>query len=1157
MAIRATPPVALARPPVAMARPPLAAVLRNAAGVSIELLDNGAVHAIRHGDILVNQVLGSPVEGGLGNLYLRRRASTGATFAPLLGPGAAQRFHADADGATWEGSFKGIDYRCALRLHPSEPTWFWVLDAVNHTGRRVSVDAVLAQDLGLARDDVVRSSEAYTSQYLDHTVLRADGLGVLLCSRQNMSQDGAIPWIMHGCLDGATGFLTDGVQLYGLDYRATGVPAALGRLALPNRVYQYELAHPTILSRSRTLRPDEAGRLTFFATLEVDHPAATGPRDVAYALRAVEAVRSLDAPDPVVEPLTEARMASSFADPRLFRCRDARSEELAAWAGGPWRHEERRDGRLLSFFRGAGQHVVLRAKELVCERPTGLIMRSGRDLFPSDETLAVTAWMDGCFAAQLAIGNTSFNKLLSVSRHPLNALRSSGQRIFVRTERGDELLGLPSAMEMGPNGARWLYLGDDLTLAVAITTSPDEPVCRLTVDVERGGPVELLITHDIVLTANEHDHAGSVEVDADEARVELRPSPATLLHGRYPEATFFIQATDPATIDAIGGDDLLYADGASHGGSLVVFRTRPVGHVSLVITGSILDAGEAARRATRAARAPEPDVDAAADPSALRSMIGGGATLGGAEGLGEGDVARLDDLVTWYLHDAMIHYTTPHGQEQYSGAAWGLRDVCQGPVELLLATGDTAPLKEVLRVVYAHQYRRTGDWPQWFMFDRFHTVQAPGSHADIIHWPIKALCDYVEATGDLAFLEELVPYTDDDTLEITQDAEPILAHVVRQVDRIEHDTIPGTSLPVFAGGDWEDTLQPADPAMAHRLVSSWTVELAYQSLGRLRVVCERAGHAALAARLAGLCERLRADFNEHLVPDGVVTGLAHFAPDGVEYLLHPRDRTTGVHHRLLPMTRGIISGLFTPDQARRHATLIQRHLLFPDGARLQDRPMAYQGGTSRTFRRAETAANFGREVGLQYVHAHIRYVEAMAVLGRAEEAWHGLLVVCPILLERDVPSALPRQSNAYFSSSDAAFADRREASRRFGRIRTGRVGVKGGWRVYSSGPGIYLNQLISNVLGLRTHFEDRVFDPVLPAAADGLTFERLEDGRRVRYVFHISGAGRSASEVVVNGRGVSGGRYAANPYRRGGLLVDGSVFRRALDRDDNLVEIMA
>jgi cellobiose phosphorylase len=207
---------------------------------------------------------------------------------------------------------------------------------------------------------------------------------------------------------------------------------------------------------------------------------------------------------------------------------------------------------------------VLKAKELVMERPTGHIMRSGRDLLPSDDILSVTAWMFGVFGSQLTIGNTSFNKLLSVCRNPLNVLKASGQRIFVRTDRGYELLGLPSAFEMGPN-----------------------------------------------------------------------------------------------------------------------------------------------------------------------------------------------------------------------------------------------------------------------------------------------------------------------------------------------DCIPGTALPVFAGGDWEDTLQPADPAMAQRLVSAWTVELAYQTLHRYRTVCDRAGRGAMADRLAGMCARMRSDFNRYLVPDGVVAGLAQFGPDGIEYFLHPGDRKTGVAYENL------------------------------------------------------------------------------------------------------------------------------------------------------------------------------------------------------------------------------------------------------------------
>ncbi len=92
------------------------------------------------------------------------------------------------------------------------------------------------------------------------------------------------------------------------------------------------------------------------------------------------------------------------------------------------------------------------------------------------------------------------------------------------------------------------------------------------------------------------------------------------------------------------------------------------------------------------------------------------------------------------------------------------------------------------------------------------------------------------------------------------------------------------------------------------------------------------------------------------------------------------------------MTRSIIAGLFTPEQARHHLQLIRAHLLHPDGVRLMDRPVTYRGGPERVFRRAESAAFFGREIGLMYVHAHLRYGEALAALGDADALWEALLL---------------------------------------------------------------------------------------------------------------------------------------------------------------------
>ena len=67
-------------------------------------------------------------------------------------------------------------------------------------------------------------------------------------------------------------------------------------------------------------------------------------------------------------------------------------------------------------------------------------------------------------------------------------------------------------------------------------------------------------------------------------------------------------------------------------------------------------------------------------------------------------IARLDDALRWNVHDAMIHFTTPHGLEQHNGAAWGVRDVCQGSVEWLIAAGEFAIVRRILETVFAQQY---------------------------------------------------------------------------------------------------------------------------------------------------------------------------------------------------------------------------------------------------------------------------------------------------------------------------------------------------------------------------------------------------------------------------------------------------------------------
>ena len=216
--------------------------------------------------------------------------------------------------------------------------------------------------------------------------------------------------------------------------------------------------------------------------------------------------------------------------------------------------------------------------------------------------------------------------------------------------------------------------------------------------------------------------------------------------------------------------------------------------------------------------------------------------------------------------------------------------------------------------------------------------------------------------------------------------------------------------------------------------NSWSVagrSLTYQTLNQFARVMEHMD-PSISHAMGDLASGIQRDFNTYILNSEVIPGFVYMeSKEQSKFLLHPSDQETGIQYRLLPMTRSMISELLTPEQAASHYEIIREQLFCPDGVRLMNRPAVYAGGVSTHFKRAEQAANFGREIGLQYVHAHIRYVEAMAKLGKSSEVWSGLERINPIGITEVVPNAELRQSNAYFSSSDGKFNTRYEAQESF------------------------------------------------------------------------------------------------------------------------------
>jgi cellobiose phosphorylase len=1112
------------------------------AGLRAELTESGAVRRFDCGPATLTLFIGSEVECGPANLFLRRRTGK-AGWTPLLGPGSPTRMAAAETGRlAGRGAWQGMEYDISLALAADAPAWFWHVQLTNTSPAAEELDLTYAQDVALAPYGAVRMNEYYVSQYIDHTPLSDPQRGVLVASRQNQAADGRHPWCLIGSLRRATSFATDALDFHGLASRAgEPLPGMLGEL--PGRRLQHE--HSMVVLRDAPIRlaPGESLHAGFFGGFVAHHPDATSAADlsrVGALLALPEAVPATVPRTPPVTDPTGARTLFSSAPP--LQTLDLEDPALRKLFPRPWRHEEPVEGGApLSFFHGPDRHVVLRAKELRVLRPHGQLLRTGRHLTPDESALTSTVWMSGVFHSMLAQGHVSINRFLSANRSYLGFFRSHGLRVFVRVAGEWRLLGVPSAFEMAPESCRWIYRHAEGEIHVRSTARSGPHALTLDMEVTEGPDTAFMICQHIALNGDDGSAAEPLRWRRDGDTLVVMPAPASDVGRRFPQGEFRITLTPGNAVKRVGTDELLFLDGRSRQEPYLCVETCRGRRVSLMVRGLLV-----AEESQSPWRLP------AEEP--LLPVVTLQATRPGAPAQPAARAAHLVEMVPWYAQNALVHYLSPRGLEQFSGGGWGTRDVCQGPVEMLLALGKMQPLRDLLLRVMANQ-NPDGDWPQWFMFfDRERGIRAGDSHGDIVFWPLVALAQYLIASGDTDILDARVSFFDPKGGDAGERA-TVWQHVERAFTVMDRRRIHGTALAAYGHGDWNDSLQPADPSLREHMCSAWTVTLHFQALTLLARALRSFGRAAQAEPLERQAGAVRADFQRLLLPDEVLTGYAVFdGTSAVRYLLHPRDGTTGVRYSSLAMIHAILEDLLTPEQARAHLEIISRELTGPDGVRLFDRPMPYHGGPQRIFQRAETATFFGREIGLMYMHAHLRYAQALARVGLAEEFFRALCQANPVAIRGIVPAATLRQSNCYYSSSDAAFADRYQARAQYDRIRDGTIPLDGGWRVYSSGAGIALALTLQHFLGLAWESRALRLDPVMPAALDGMQVTTSVRGYPLEVTYRVGACGCGVNGIVLNGQKLPF-TQDPNPHRRGAARVPAAAVLDGLARTRNTLAI--
>jgi CRISPR-associated protein Csx3 len=1161
-------------------------VLTSGGRLTAVLVDGGAPATLGTDALELVQHAASPYEAGYLQLWLRDADRAW----PLLGPGSGGVVRVDGTTAVVSGCTEPGDlvWSVTLTLDAERTAWAWHVEVVNAGPGPREVDVVHAHDVALAHPGALRANELYVSQYLDvHPLhggsggsdgsggsgVEGDTLGTAVAVRQNLPQSGRNPWCVLAATGRVVAWATDVLDVHGWSARSGGAPGPVGDL--PSRRRQHEHTLVTLQTERVTLDAGGTHRVTFGGLLVDDHPDATSDADLSL----VEEARTLAR---AAAPWADARTATPPPDGRRapsglydagheLRTRPLTEDELAERWPGPHRAAEVVDGRTHSFFTADDEHVVTQAKELVTLRPHGTILRTGATAAPDPTGLTVTAWMTGSPLSYLTRGHASAGRVLTTVRGYLGLHRAYGLRVFVEVDGTWRLLDLPSAFAMGLDAAHWVHALADGTGVVEVrTTAPaDAHHVRLDVRTTTGPERRVLLALHL---ATDEDPLPAVRA----AQVEVTPTGVTLGVARGGGLRLDVATSRPC---AVGDGGLLLDDGVARDASTVTLLAdgpltldlrvagpppgSPAG-ADLATAGSsaasaIATPGRSAASATPTAGTRTPAVAGRSAPDApwWTAMT----ALRVLDEPGRPDVEALAVSLPWLVHDALVHHLSPRGLEQYTGGAWGTRDVTQGPLELLLALDRLADARALVLRVFAAQ-NLDGSWPQAFGFvpgDEDFRHEPP--HGDVVHWPVLALGRYLQASGDASVLDEAVDWYAPPTQE-RPPSSSLLSHVERALDRARSAVLPGTRLVAYGHGDWNDSLQPADPAMAGTLASAWTVTLHHQALSTLGDGLRTAGvDPALVDALRHEADTVSADLHRYLLVDGELAGYVQLDPphgstdpgDATpaaeprvrRLLVHPRDTETGLRHGSLPMIHALGADLFDREQAAHHVALVREHLMGVDGVRLFDRPPAYHGGPMRHFQRAETATFVGREIGLMYVHAHLRWCEAMARWGDAEALWHGLLQVLPAAAAATVPGARPRQANAYPSSSDAACLDRADFADRYAQVLDGTTGLEAGWRVYSSGPGVLVRIVAQSLLGVRRRADVVEVDPVLPARLDGLRASVPLDGGLLRVHVRVGPRGHGPSVLRLAGRELRVAR-TANPYREGGLAVALDDLRAAL-----------